>query len=1055
MSTWRRSSLVVLLWAAVGSPAWAAPVPLQNATATGSQNGFPVWDALDGNSGTGWAVGTQPYTAAFETSVDVGYAGGTELAFLLDHQTIYGQHNLGRFRLSVTTDPRDTFADGLANGGNVMADWTLLLPVGMGSAGGAALARSADGTIVVTGTNPATDTYTITALTHLTGITGVRLETFHEPAQPQTPGPGRASNRNFVLTDFALSEAPYTGPPRWNADAGGAWSNPANWVGGVPNAPGATAEFSSIITMPRTVTVDSPVTVGTVHFDNPHAYTVGGPGTLTLQGSAGTAAIVAESGNHRITAPVALNDPTTVRVAGGNMLSLEGGVGGPGGLIKQGGGTLLVKQTSYDGATVIAEGTLRLSNPAVPTSPVPGSTAWFDATDADTLTRSGNNVTAWESKVGTNQLTGVNPGTITYDTSGGGPNDLPYVNTNAANKDGNSFFNLQSDIGDARTLFMVFKPTAHPNQYTPFFGRNTGEGGNYMGVAPGGNGYVENTFSAPGLRTTGSTPGQWYLDGTAFDPVSAALSLTDYRVVSVVAGANVPIHNIGTDRSIGGRFLAADIGEILVYSSPLSDVDRRAVEAYLLSKWLGETPAGYGPGNLPASTVLQIGAAGTFDLNGSDQTVASLADYDGGGGTVTNSSYGTPVVLTLAADSGSATFSGSITDGAGSVSLVKTGGGTQVLAGPGASTYTGGTTVNAGVLEVARGHNDQSGLGTGPVVINAGTVRLTNNTYNALGLTYLPVTIEAGGVLTADNTANNAHNLGLLTLHGGMLTSINGPAGPANDGGYGNFVLNSGVTVGGTAMSTISATTVSLRNPGGIFHVPEVAEGTDLLVLSRIINYSDQASTLTKTGAGILELRGDNTYTGATTVSEGTLLVSNSTGSGTGSGAVTVGPGAVLGGTGRIGGNVEIAGGGSLAPGESIGTLYLDGGNLTFRQGAFFDIDLAWDEQELGIADLVQMDGAMLSPNEATVRVNLAFSPDLGDSWTILDGAGGRDGMFDTNVLVAGGSEFLDGGKWLEVGYGASDGNHWVFLTAVPEPGTGLLLLLALACGLTSRRRRS
>lgn len=1044
MFTTARFPLLVVAATLFLPPARAAVVTLQNPTATYSQTGFLVAEALTGGT-TGWAVLANPATAAFESANDVGHAGGTALTLVLDHQS-YNLHNLGRFRLSVTTDDRSTFCDGLPNGGDVTANWTVLLPTAMVSGGGATFTRPSDGVMVVTGTNPARDTYTITALTNLTGITGVRLETFRDDSDPTTRGPGRSSSHNFVLTNFTLSEAAYAGPPRWNADADGNWSNVANWVGGVPNAAGAVAEFHSAITAARTVAVDSPATVGTIHFENANAYTIAGPSALILQGSAGAAAINVAGGSHTISAPLVLSDPTAVAASGGSSLGVIGGIDGVGGLSKQGAGTLVVNQASYGGATVIEQGTLRLLNNPPPGSPLAGGTVWFDAADAGTLTVDGsNNVTEWRSKVGANNLAGVNPSTITYHTSGGGPNSQAHVRTA-----GSSYFDFDSDISDARTLFMVFKPTANPTAYTPFFGLNPesspATGGNYMGTAEAGVGYVENTYSAPGLRTTGATPAQWFLDGAAFNPTTEPLSLTDYRVISVAAGANVRVENIGRDRGLANRSLAAHIGEIVIYSNVLSDADRQAVEAYLLNKWLGVVQTGYGNGSLPASTALQIGSAGTFDLNGNHQTVASLADHGGAGGTVTNS-HGTPAVLTIDAAAGSSTFTGSIADGTGGVSLVKSGDSTQVLAGPGVSTYTGGTIINGGVLEVRRGAGSGSrgGLGAGPIVISAGALRLSSDDYNALGAGTgrVPVTIEAGGTLTADNSANNAHNLGLLTLNGGTLTSINGPAGPANDGVYGNFILNAGVTTGGASMSTINATAVSLRNTGGIFNVANVNGGTDLLVLSRVINHPGLAGALTKTGAGTLELAGANTYTGGTTVNAGTLLVSNTAGSGTGTGAVNVHAGATLAGTGRIGSHVNVNSSGSLAPATSVGTLYLDGGNLTFDQNAFFDVDI----DSVDLADLVQMDGGLLSPNEATIRVNLGFSPELGDSWTILQGEGSRDSDFNTQVLAPSGGELL-GWMWFDVSYDNS-----VILTVVPEPGTGLLLLAAAAFGMMVRRR--
>jgi autotransporter-associated beta strand protein len=81
--------------------------------------------------------------------------------------------------------------------------------------------------------------------------------------------------------------------------------------------------------------------------------------------------------------------------------------------------------------------------------------------------------------------------------------------------------------------------------------------------------------------------------------------------------------------------------------------------------------------------------------------------------------------------------------------------------------------------------------------------------------------------------------------------------------------------------------------------------------------------TVTKSGSGKLTLLSPSTHVGGTTLNGGTLLVNNTTGSGTGTGAVTVNN-ATLGGTGTISGAVTVNANGTLAPGNStIGTLTL------------------------------------------------------------------------------------------------------------------------------------
>src|SRR5262249_2671302 len=79
--------------------------------------------------------------------------------------------------------------------------------------------------------------------------------------------------------------------------------------------------------------------------------------------------------------------------------------------------------------------------------------------------------------------------------------------------------------------------------------------------------------------------------------------------------------------------------------------------------------------------------------------------------------------------------------------------------------------------------------------------------------------------------------------------------------------------------------------------------------------------------AGTLVLKAANIYTGGTTVNAGTLLVDNTSGSGTGTSFVDVdgidvfGNIATLGGSGTIAGPVTIGDLGALAPGDGPGTL--------------------------------------------------------------------------------------------------------------------------------------
>jgi len=81
------------------------PVALHNAWADFSQANFAVSAAIDGNPETGWAIDPQQgrsHVAVFQTTTPIGSEDETTLMFVLEHQSMFPQHNIGRFRISVT-----------------------------------------------------------------------------------------------------------------------------------------------------------------------------------------------------------------------------------------------------------------------------------------------------------------------------------------------------------------------------------------------------------------------------------------------------------------------------------------------------------------------------------------------------------------------------------------------------------------------------------------------------------------------------------------------------------------------------------------------------------------------------------------------------------------------------------------------------------------------------------------------------------------------------------------------------------------------------------------
>ena len=94
----------------------AKPVALTKAQATFSQPMYAVAGAIDGNPATGWAIsgGTgKPQTAMFELKEAVVGEVGVKLTIVMDQQFASKEHNIGKFRLSVTGDSVPRLSDEL------------------------------------------------------------------------------------------------------------------------------------------------------------------------------------------------------------------------------------------------------------------------------------------------------------------------------------------------------------------------------------------------------------------------------------------------------------------------------------------------------------------------------------------------------------------------------------------------------------------------------------------------------------------------------------------------------------------------------------------------------------------------------------------------------------------------------------------------------------------------------------------------------------------------------------------------------------------------------
>lgn len=152
---------------------------------------------------------------------------------------------------------------------------------------------------------------------------------------------------------------------------------------------------------------------------------------------------------------------------------------------------------------------------------------------------------------------------------------------------------------------------------------------------------------------------------------------------------------------------------------------------------------------------------------------------------------------------------------------------------------------------------------------------------------------------------------------------------------------------------------------------------------------------IVKTQAGTLLLSGRNSYRGGTLISAGTLLVGDAQGQGSVAGSVDV-RGGTLGGSGVVGSGpgsaVKVADGGTLAPGNSIGTLTVDG-DLHFAPGSRFEVEV--DPAGVG-ADRLVVTGHARLEGGTVAHIGDQGKYGLRSSYEILSAQGGLSGVFDT-----------------------------------------------------------
>lgn len=395
--------------------------------------------------------------------------------------------------------------------------------------------------------------------------------------------------------------------------------------------------------------------------------------------------------------------------------------------------------------------------------------------------------------------------------------------------------------------------------------------------------------------------------------------------------------------------------------------------------------------------------------------------------------------------------------------------------GPTTATFTFDTgTLGITTLDMVKNTGAYGGTATANVTLGGGTTTL--GTVNmALNSSSVASTAAAtlnvsGGAVTIGTGSGTAINMANAATGRTSTANINLTGGTVSL--TGNIIRTGGagtetatVTLDGSALN-MSGNSIGTAGQAIVFN----AQSGSLVGLNEL----NGGGLLTKTTTGVLSLGNGNAYTGGTAVTTGTLFAMNTIGSATGTGAITVSSGAILGGTGIIqpGSGKAITVDGTLqvgGPSPTIGqtlTVATDAAALTINSLLTLDV---FSGQGSGIFNgLADADRLLLTGNTNAATVILGASSVLkintpitsgwaaNSSWKLIDWAGlTPTGTFSN--ITPGIGNFADlpdlSGFGLAWDLSSIYTTGVVSIAVVPEPSRMMLMLLGLF-GLFLRRRR-
>jgi fibronectin-binding autotransporter adhesin len=574
-----------------------------------------------------------------------------------------------------------------------------------------------------------------------------------------------------------------------------------------------------------------------------------------------------------------------------------------------------------------------------------------------------------------------------------------------------------------------------------------------------------------GINLTGSNKISnniiWGASATLFD--SGANAIQFAGTVSLNGAAQTIISQISAGATFDGVISNDNGGGLTFMLSNGSNVTLTGTNTYTGNTVIRGTGAvrvssignAGANGNLGAGTTINLGAtgtavSGTLIYTGTGESTSKVINLNGtSGGAViehagtgnltftansTATGLGNKTLTLMGSTSGVGQFQGQIVNSAGNTtSLTKDGTGRWVITG--ANTYTGATTINAGVLEAS----DGVGLTTASILQLRGGVLQTSGTITrTLGLSSGNVNWQSGSG-------------GFAAKGGNLILNLNGGTGSLTWGSTSTQIGGSELIFGSSTADSL----VDLQNAGALNGAirtirvnDNASSSTDIARISGVL--SGSGGGITKEGVGVLELTGTNTYTGATTVNAGTLLINGNMSSATG--AVAVNSGGTLGGSGTLGGAVTVNSGGTISAGNSPGVLTVASLNLESGSSSVFELagtTRGTQYDGINVGGALDFDGTL---SLAFTNVSAFSNSDVFDLFNFsTSSTGDFQSLVSTGFYAGTWSKageiwsFTSGGQLLSFSETTGD----LTFSAVPEPSTYAMLAMGLGALLWLRRRSS